>query len=138
MREARAGETLVLHCEEPVVDRRVVGGDIVRVETVTQTHEQRVEVPLMHERVEIVHVPVGRFVDAVPDIRREDGVLIMPVVEEVLVIERRLRLVEEVHIRRVDEIEQRVETVVLRRQNAKVTRRAAAARDRQTPSEGSE
>ncbi len=140
MREASAGEMLVLHREDAVIDKRVVPGDTVRVETITRMHEQRVEIALMHEWIDIVHVPVGHFVDEVPDIRQEGDLIIMPVVEEVLVLERRLRLVEEVHIRRVDQIERRVETVVLRSQDAKVTRRPRTDgdADEQPRSEGSE
>jgi len=39
-------------------------------------------------------------VDRMPDIRTENGVTIVPVVEEVLVVEKRLVLKEELHIRR--------------------------------------
>ena len=136
----RGGERLAVHCEDVVVDRQAVPGDTVRVETVTQLREQRVDVALMHERIDIVHVPVGRFVDQVPEMRQEGDLTIMPVVEEVLVMERRLRLVEEVHIRRLDQIEHRVETVTLRSQNAKVTRQSGPAGDAdlQPRSEGSE
>lgn len=123
--DARSDTTLLLHREDLVVERHIVSGDVVRVETVTQLREQRVEVALMHERIDIVHVPIGRFVDAVPEIRQEGHVTIMPVIEEVLVVERRLRLVEEVHISRVDQIEQHVEAVVLRSQEARVTRHPA-------------
>ena len=49
----------------------------------------------------------------------------MPVVEEVVVVERRLLLREEVHIRRVRKAEQHTETVQLRVQDAVVTRTPA-------------
>ena len=119
-------DTIVpLRREEVVIGKRVVAGDVVRVATVTQLREQRVEVALMHERVVIEHVPVGRIVAEAPPVRQVGDVTIMPVIEEVLVLERRLLLKEEVHIRRVDEIERRVETVVLHAQTADVTRRPA-------------
>lgn len=46
----------------------------------------------------------------------------MPVVEEVLVVERRLWLKEEVHNRRIRTTEQHHETVQLREQEAVITR----------------
>ena len=49
----------------------------------------------------------------------------MPVVEEVVVVERRLLLAEEIHVRRVRTTRQHVETVQLRRQEALVTRTKA-------------
>jgi stress response protein YsnF len=67
-------------------------------------------------------VPVGRVVDAVPPIREEDDTTIIPVVEEVLVIERRLVLKEEVHLRRVRVRETHAASVVTRTQDVVVTR----------------
>jgi stress response protein YsnF len=113
---------LLLHDEAVVVGRHRVDGDTVRVETVTHEREQRVELDLAHERVEIEHVPVGRVVESVPEIRRDADVTIIPVVEEVLVVERRLVLKEEIHIRRIRGSVRHQETVMLRRQEAVVTR----------------
>ena len=45
-------------------------------------------------------MPVGRWIAAPADIRQEGETTIYPVVEEVLVVEKRLRLVEEVHVTR--------------------------------------
>ena len=70
----------------------------------------------------IERVPVGEFVDAVPAVREEGDVTILPVVEEVVVTTRRLRLVEEVRIRRVHSTDAHVETVTLREQHVVVTR----------------
>jgi stress response protein YsnF len=49
-------------------------------------------------------------------------VTILSVVEEVVVVERRLVLKEEVHLRRVQTTERHVETVTLREQDITVTR----------------
>ncbi len=126
--DAACEEILPLHREDLVAGKRVVER-VCRVETVTEVREQRVGMPLRHERVEIARVPVDRFVEAMPDIRREGELTIMPVVDEVLVVERRLLLREEVHIRRVTEVEQHTETLELRTQEFRTTRRPAAAGD---------
>ncbi|MGI4746669.1 MAG: DUF2382 domain-containing protein [Janthinobacterium lividum] len=115
-------EILALHSEDLVVGKRLVERFTVRVATVTHSHDRLVEEELTHRRVEIVHVPMGYFVDAVPPVREEGDLTIMPVVEEVVIVERRLLLKEEVHIRRVRQTEQHVETVAVRRQEAVVTR----------------
>ena len=57
-----------------------------------------------------------------PPVREEGDLTILPVVEEVLVTERRLRLVEEVRIRQVHTTATHVETVKLREQHVVVTR----------------
>jgi stress response protein YsnF len=77
---------------------------------------------LARERAEIDRVPVGRQVDAVPAVRQEGDVTIIPIVEERLVVERRLFLKEEVRIRRVRTREKHQESVTLRYQEAVVTR----------------
>nr|WP_321983825.1 DUF2382 domain-containing protein [uncultured Lichenicoccus sp.] len=115
-------DSLLLHEEAIVVTRRRVVGDTVRIETVTREHQQQIETSLVQERVEIEHVPVGRMIERAPEIRTEGDVTIIPVVEEVLVVERRLVLKEEIHMRRVRVSEPHQQMVTLRRQEAVVTR----------------
>ena len=57
-----------------------------------------------------------------PEARQEGDTTIIPIVEEVLVVERQLVLKEEVRIRRVRTTEHHKETVKLRYQEAVVTR----------------
>jgi uncharacterized protein (TIGR02271 family) len=133
-----ADELIVpLHAEELSVTRRRVTGDTVRVRTATREREQLVDEELTHHRVEIERVVVDRVVDAVPPIREEGDVTIVPIVEEVVVVERRLVLKEEVHMRRVRVTARHRETVTVREQEAVITRGAAGqpavADDRQSP-----
>ncbi|MGI4802143.1 MAG: DUF2382 domain-containing protein [Janthinobacterium lividum] len=120
--EVEPDQTLRLHDEEIVVTRRRVLGDVVKVNTVTVERERLVEEPLTNERVEILRVKIGREVDAVPEIRHENDVMILPVVEEEITITRRLVLKEEVHLRRVVIRDVHRETIVLRQQEAEITR----------------
>ena len=98
---------------------------MVRVTTVTHAREAVINEPLTHERVEIERVPIGRVIETVPLVREEGDTTIIPVVEEVVVVERRLVLKEEVHLRKVRVTEQHLETVVLREQDAVITRTEA-------------
>ncbi len=111
-----------LHREEVVLSRLKRELAVVRVATQTRSREQFVEAELAHERVEIERVPLGHVVEAVPPIREEGDVTIMPVVEEIVVTERRLILREEVRIRRIRSTEHHRETVTLRMQEAMITR----------------
>jgi stress response protein YsnF len=104
-----------------IFKRRVVTGQ-VQVSTVTHEHEQVIDEQLAQERVEIERIPINKQVDTVPAIREEGETTIIPVVEEVLVVERRLVLKEEVRIRRIRSNENHRERVILRRQEAIVTR----------------
>ena len=117
-------ETLQLHAEEAVVGTRLLQGETVRVATVTHVREHVVEVPVAHEIIEVEHVPIGQVVEVAPAIRYEGDVTILPVMEEVevVVIQRRLILKEEIHVRRRQVTETHRETISLRTQTAVVTR----------------
>jgi stress response protein YsnF len=111
-----------LHVEEISVSRRETKKANVQVALVTGTREQLVDEEMTHVRVEIERVPIDRTVEVAPPTRQEGDITIIPVVEEIVVVERRLILKEEVRVRRVSTKEQHQETVVLRQQEALVTR----------------
>jgi stress response protein YsnF len=118
-----AAETVIpLAAEEATVVRRVVETGRVQVARITHEREQLINEMLARETVEISRIPIGRHVDAMPPVREEGDVVIIPIVEEVLVVERRLLLKEELRIRRVRSLEKHLESVTLRYQEAVVTR----------------
>jgi uncharacterized protein (TIGR02271 family) len=108
--------------EEFSVAKRVVETARVRVSRVTHDHQQLVDELLNHEKVEVERVPVDRPIETMPSIRQEGDVTIIPVVEEVLKVERCLVLKEEVHIRRMKTTERHQEQVTLRKQEVLVSR----------------
>jgi uncharacterized protein (TIGR02271 family) len=111
-----------LHAEElSVAKRRVVTGQ-VKVGTVTKEREQLVEELLEHEHVEIERIAIGKQVKKVPAVRQEGDTLIIPILEEIVVVERRLLLKEEVRVRRTRKKQPYRERVVIRKQEAVITR----------------
>ncbi len=122
-----AGESIIrLHAEAVSIVRQEIAGDTLRISTITREKDHFVDETLTHQRVEIERVPVGRPICAVPPVRKEGDTTILPVVEEIIVVERRLVLKEEVRIRRVHVAEHHQETVVLREQDVAVSRIAPA------------
>ena len=122
MVEGADSQRLSLHEEEVSILRRRVNTTNVKVATQTYQRDVLVEEDLAHDRVEIKRVPIDRVVDAPVPPRIVDDTTIFSVVEEIVVIERRLVLKEEIHVRRVQETERMVEVVSVRRQEATVTR----------------
>lgn len=114
-------QVLPLHKEDVAVSKRI-RKTLVRAARVTTTRDAVVEEDLHHDHVVVERVAVGRIVDAVPPVRQQGDVTILSVVEEIVVVERRLVLKEEVHLRRVQTTERHVETVTLRQQSVAVTR----------------
>lgn len=113
---------MTLSAEEAVVSRHVRVTGVVRAVRTTVERTEAVQTDTARESVEITHVPVGRVVDVAPLMREEGDTTIIPVIEEVVTIERRLVLREEIHIRRVRSQVPGCQTVVLRRQQVEVTR----------------
>jgi len=99
---------------EEIIDRRV------RVTRSTLEHDEAVNMLLTREKVEITHVAKGQRVEVMPEIREENGVLIVPVVEEEIEVIRRLVLKEELHIRKTTEQVPFEDVVTLRKQQIKV------------------
>jgi uncharacterized protein (TIGR02271 family) len=94
----------------------------VRVRKIVHEREEVVDPPLMRDEVIIERVPINRVVEGPVSARTEADTLIIPLLEEVLVVEKRLLLKEEVRIttRRVET--HRPQRVTLRREEAAVER----------------
>jgi uncharacterized protein (TIGR02271 family) len=91
--------------EELEVQKRRVETSKVRLTKVVHEREVQVDEPRWREEVEVTRVPMQRVVEGPVPVREEQGTTILSVVEEVLVVEKRWMLREEIHIRR-----QRIET----------------------------
>ena len=108
--------------EEVEVGKRKVERGRVRVHKGVAIREEEVAVPLVREQVEVERVPIGRPVDTPPAPRQEGDVWIVAVLEEVLIVEKRLVLKEELRIRRRRVEETAHERVTLRTETAEVER----------------
>ena len=108
--------------EELHVEKRQVATGRVTVRTTTEVSEEVARATLAGESVEVTRVPVNREIDAAPSIRTEGDVTIIPVVEEVIVVEKRLVLKEEIHLRRTVTREDVAVPVKLRKQRAIIER----------------
>lgn len=115
-------EIVPLVQEDIVVSKRELETGRVRVRTEVQWHTEHARADLFRDHVEVERVPVGREVDAVPPVREDGDTVVIPVVEEVLVVEKRLVLKEEVRLKRVRTVEQFDEPVRLRVMEAVVDR----------------
>jgi uncharacterized protein (TIGR02271 family) len=84
--------------ETLTVDTRPVETGRVRIRKVVHAREELVDPPLLREDVIIERVPVNRVVEGPVPVRYEGDTMIVSVLEEVLVVDTRLLLKEEVHI----------------------------------------
>ncbi len=115
----------------PVIEERFqVGtrltdtGRGVRIhKTVTET-PHTVEQALLHDELQVQRLPQDRVLDPgqVPQTRYEGDTLIIPVVEEVLVLQKQLRLTEEIRITRVRTPVMSNQTVMLKSERIELER----------------
>jgi uncharacterized protein (TIGR02271 family) len=109
-------EVIELREEELVAQRdlRELGDVIVR--TVVDDVPGRLEVDAYREEVVIDHEAVGELVGERREPWEEDGVLIVPIYEERLVLQKRLILRERIRIRRVGTTERHLLEDTLKRE----------------------
>ncbi|AWK86293.1 YsnF/AvaK domain-containing protein [Azospirillum thermophilum] len=121
---------IVLHEEALSVGKRPVERGSVSIATIVHERREQVDLDLDRESVEVVRVPVNRPVEVAPAPRQDGDTLIIPILEEELVVTKRLVLREELHVRK--RTERRTERIAetLRSEEAVVTRH-----DGRTPDE---
>ncbi|MDX2163314.1 MAG: YsnF/AvaK domain-containing protein [bacterium] len=101
--------------------RRMVRGR-VRLRKSVYVESVRVDEPGYAERVEVERVPINQYVETAPMVRHEGDTMIIPVVQEVVVVERRLMLREEVRVTRHRVETRSPQTIELRREAISVER----------------
>jgi stress response protein YsnF len=115
-------ETIELKEEELEVSKREVERGRVVVRTRIEEREELAEAALLQQEVEVERVPRDVVVEAMPDVREVDGVLIVPVVEERLVVTTELVLKEEIRITKKSRTEIVREPVRLRSERVEIER----------------
>jgi uncharacterized protein (TIGR02271 family) len=115
--------------ETLTVDTRRVETGRVRIRKVVHEREELVDPPLLREDVVIERVPVNRVVEGPVPVRYEGDTMIVSVLEEVPVVEKRLMVKEELRI-----TTRRTEThtpqrVTLRREEVTIERVAPEANE---------
>lgn len=84
--------------EELDVQKRQVEAGGVRITKIVHEREEIVDEPLLKEEIEVQRVLINRPVDGPIPIRYVGNTMIVSLLEEVLVVEKRLMLKEELHI----------------------------------------
>ena len=126
MSDSEKNEDCIPLVEERVtIDKRRVETGRVRIRSVVDEKLVRVGEELERDDVTIERVAVNREVTEPPATREEDGVLIVPILEEVVVVEKRLVLKEELRIHHNRKRERIEEAVRLKTMRAEVERVAS-------------
>jgi uncharacterized protein (TIGR02271 family) len=127
--------TIPLVEEKLSIEKRTAETGRVRVRTRVGEKLERVSGDLEHDDVSVERVAINREVTEAPQTREENGVLIIPVLEEIIVVEKRLLLKEEIHVRRERKRERVEQAVRVRHMEVDVERTAAPPVGEQSGSE---
>lgn len=120
-RESRAARIPVLEEELHVGSRTTETGKGVRVIKRVRKEEETLDLPLFTEQYEVERIARDEWVEEgeMPRMREEaDGTLVLPVLEEVLVV--RVKLREEIRLTRKRQESRATQTVVLRREEVEI------------------
>jgi uncharacterized protein (TIGR02271 family) len=110
--------------EKLQVEKEVIETGKVHISKRVHEEEETIGVPLSHEEVKVERVPVNKYIEeAPPGIRQEGDTTIISVLKEVTVVEKRLMLVEEVHISKHKESSISEQKVKLRKEEVIVDRK---------------
>lgn len=108
--------------EELEVSKKTVPTGELTVKTSSHEHTHLIEEALLKETVSVDRVAIDREVAGPMPVREEGDTTIIPLVEEVIVVQRRYVLREEVRIRRIQEEVPVTQEVTFRTQTASIER----------------
>ena len=104
------------------IDKKLVEKGKVRIRKTVTEENVAENFPTFHENVRIDRVEINKYVDAAPEVRNEGSTTIIPVIKEVVVVEKKLMLIEEIHItRQRDEVSVEVKDKI-RKEHVEITK----------------
>ena len=92
------GDVIPVLEEKLIIGKEIIETGKVIISKKVIEEDINVNIPVIQEEVTVDKVEVNQYVDLAPEIRYEGDTMIVPVVKEVLVVEKRLMLTEELHI----------------------------------------
>jgi uncharacterized protein (TIGR02271 family) len=94
--------------EQLIIEKEVIESGKIRIIKQVNNEEVISDVTLVKDDIEIERVSKNEFISAIPDIHYEGETMVIPVVKEVAVVEKRLMLVEQIRVtkRKTESVEQ--------------------------------
>jgi uncharacterized protein (TIGR02271 family) len=94
----------------------------VRITKHVTEHIEDINIPLVSEEVEVEKVAINQYVETSPGVRYEGETMIIPVIKEVLVVEKKLVLVEELRVTKRQVKTNETQQVTLRKEEVDIER----------------
>jgi uncharacterized protein (TIGR02271 family) len=133
--EESQGAAIPVFEEELRVDKTVSETDRVLIKTSVLERTEYAHLELRSGEATIERVPVNLIVESAPAIRQEGDTIIVPVLEEIMVVEKRLLLKEEIDIRRQEVVQHLRQPVRLRSEEVSLERQPPRSLQQHQPKE---
>ena len=114
--------TVQLAEEELVIAKRTVERSAVRVSVRVEEEEHRIPLTLEDHEVEVERVPADEIVDALPQTTDDGTTVTVPVVEDVVVLQKKFRIRERIVITRLNRTREVEIPAAVRREVADIDR----------------
>ena len=108
--------------EHMTVHTEIVEAAKVHVRTKVTDEEVTVNLPITSEQYEVKHVPVDKVYKTAPPVRYEGDTIIVPVIEEIVVVEKRYKVKVEVNLVKHTTQTPFMQQVTLRKEDVQVER----------------
>ena len=109
--------------EQVIIDKKIIDKAKIIVSKSVSENEESVTVPVEHDEVRVERIPINKYIQEMPQALRYEGdTMVIPVLQEVVVTEKRLLLVEEVRITKMKVQTEETKHVTLRKEDVNVTR----------------
>ncbi|MBC7795597.1 MAG: YsnF/AvaK domain-containing protein [Pyrinomonadaceae bacterium] len=108
--------------EKAVIEKNWVETGKVRVSKKVSENETLIDEPMFQEQVDVQRIAVNQYVTVTPPIRYEGETMIIPVMREAVFVEKRLVLVEELHVTKRLIENHNPQSVILRKEEVTVER----------------
>jgi len=110
--------------EQVHIQKQVVESGVIRVSKKVHDEQVTIDVPVIHEEHDVERVEINQYVDEAPTIRYDGATMIIPVLREEVVVQKRMVLVEELRITKKLVQTKKQEEVTLRKEEVIVEREA--------------
>src|SRR5208337_4516102 len=120
--DSSSSETTPVFEERLRVAKAERDADRVTIRTIVSERTEYADLELKSSDLIVERIAINRVVNAAPSVRQDGDTVIVPVIEEIMVVEKRLLLKEEIRVRQQPVVQHVREPVVLRTEEVSVSR----------------
>jgi len=109
--------------EKVDIGKTVIEKGKVKISKTVKEESEVINLPTKTEQVHIERVRVNKIIETAPDaVRYEGNTMIIPVLQEITVTEKKLLLIEEIHVTKTSVSTEEAREITLRKEEIKIER----------------